>query len=233
MKEKDLYIPVKELFSEMGYSVRGEVKDVDLVAISEEDDVTIMVEFKLQLGFKLVLQAINRQRMTDYVYVAIPRPEGKNLRSKSHLEKIHLLRRLELGLIYVAMDSVHPYAQIIEEPRPYDLKAVRSRSKKKRENVIAEMKKRHGDFNLGGTKGKVMTAYKEQSLIIAHTLKDGPLAVAEIKAISGNTKSGAILTRNFYNWFSRIETGVYELSDTGKEALITYHRMLKILDIES
>lgn len=232
MKEKDLYLPIKTLFSEMGYTVKGEVKDVDLVAISEDDDITIMVEFKLQLSFKLVLQAINRQRMTDFVYVAIPRPEGKKLRSKSHMEKIHLLRRLELGLIYVALDSEHPYAQIIEEPRPYDLKAVRKRGKKKKEVVIAEMKKRHGDYNLGGSKGKVMTSYKEQSLLIAHALKDGPKTITEVKEKTSNSKCGGILSRNFYKWFNRVETGTYELSDIGKEALITYKKMLKILGIK-
>ena len=34
MTEEDLYLPVKKLFEEKGYSVKGEVKHCDLVAQS-------------------------------------------------------------------------------------------------------------------------------------------------------------------------------------------------------
>jgi hypothetical protein len=63
MKEIDMYKPVKTLFTNMGYQVKGEIKDVDLIATSDDGDIVIMVEFKLQFGFRLILQAINRQKM--------------------------------------------------------------------------------------------------------------------------------------------------------------------------
>jgi hypothetical protein len=229
MKEAELYIPVKKLFTEIGYSVKGEINNVDLVAISSEDNLTIMVEFKLQLGFKLVLQAVNRQKMTDFVYVAIPRPSSKIMRSKSYKEKIHLLRRLEIGLIYVTLESEYSYAQIIEEPRPYNRKTSISRNKKKKELLLNEMKSRHGDFNLGGTKGKVLTAYKEKALLIAYNLKDGPKSTKEIKSTTHNEKAGTVLISNFYGWYERVEKGIYQLSDSGKEALVIYKNLIDLM----
>jgi len=229
MKEIDLYKPVKTLFTNIGYSVKGEVKDVDLVATSDDGDIVIMVEFKLQFGLKLILQAINRQKMTDFVYVAIPKPPSKVMKSKGFKEKIHLLRRLELGLIFVTIEPTHEYAQIIEEPRPYSRTIAISRNKRKKESILAEMNKRHGDFNLGGTNGKVMTAYREQALIIAYYLKDGPKTVADIRELTHNDKAGTILLRNYYNWYEPIERGIYAISYNGLDSLEVFADLLSIL----
>lgn len=227
MKESDLYAPIRDLFKDMGYDVKAEVKDVDMVAIKE--DLMIMFEFKLSLEFKLVLQAVNRQKMTELVYVAIPKPTSRVLRSKSFKEKLHLLRRLELGLIYVTTDAKLSYAQIIEEPRPYNRKTSISRNKRKKNLIINEMKDRHSDYNVGGSKGKVITVYKEQCLWIAYHLIGEPSSPKALKALTGVEKTASMLQRNFYKWFERVDRGIYSLSKEGRLAVEEYAVIISMM----
>ena len=76
MKETDLYAPVKAFFEQQGYEVKAEVTDCDLVAIRESDP-PVIVELKLSLSLDLLMQGIERQRITDAVYVAVPAGKGK------------------------------------------------------------------------------------------------------------------------------------------------------------
>lgn len=228
MKETDLFKPVKILFEQMGYTVQGEVKDIDMIALL--DETIIMVEFKLQLGFKLILQAINRQKLTEFVYVAIPKPKSTVIRSKSFKEKIHLLRRLELGLIYVTLEEDYSYAQIIEEPKPYNRNTSLSRNKKKKAAVLKEISNRHNDYNIGGSKGKVVTAYKEQALLIAYHLKDHQYAPAQLKEITGISKAGSILQKNFYGWYERVSKGQYTLTRAGQEAITQGQQLIDLIN---
>ena len=50
MKETDLYKPVKELFEKMGYTVNGEVKDMDVTAV--RGDELVVVELKTALTLR-------------------------------------------------------------------------------------------------------------------------------------------------------------------------------------
>ena len=72
---KLIYIqPVKDFFTAEGYDVYGEVNDCDVVAVKEDE--LIIVELKLRLNLDLVMQATKkRQRLSDQVYVAIPKPK--------------------------------------------------------------------------------------------------------------------------------------------------------------
>lgn len=126
MKETDLYEPVKQLFTKLGYQVYAEVNDIDVMVV--KDDQIIAIELKTSFNLKLILQAITRQKISDNVYVAIPRPKYKQRLSKSFKEKELLLRRLELGLILVATDVKSPYAQIVFDPKPYDINRSRKLS---------------------------------------------------------------------------------------------------------
>ncbi|HBN82321.1 MAG TPA: hypothetical protein DDZ89_00600, partial [Clostridiales bacterium] len=102
MKETELYKPVKELFEKMGYTVNGEVTDMDVTAV--RGDELIVVEMKTGFNVTLLLQAVKRQKITEQVYVAIPRPTYKKRFSQDFKDKEYLIRRLSLGLILVAMD---------------------------------------------------------------------------------------------------------------------------------
>jgi hypothetical protein len=91
------------------------------------------------------------------------------------------------------------------------------------------MKKRHGDYNLGGTNGKVMTAYREQALIIAHYLQDGPKTVAEIKDLTHNPKAGTTLLRNYYGWYEPVERGIYGLTSAGLDSLQVFSDLVALI----
>lgn len=95
MKEAELYLPIKAFFIENGYDVAGEVKNVDMVVY--KDDEQIAIELKTAFNLKLLFQAVERQKYFESVYIAIPKPKY----NKRYKEMIHILKRLEIGLITV------------------------------------------------------------------------------------------------------------------------------------
>lgn len=229
MKETDMYMPVKKIFESLGYKVQGEVNNIDVLAI--KDDKIIIIELKTTFNLKLILQAIERQRITQDVYIAIPRPLFKKRLSKNIKEKEHLLRRLELGLIYVVTDVKIPYAQIVFDPKPFNLN--RSRSNKRKSLALKEISERTGDYNLGGSNGKLITAYREKALTIVGLLKiSGEMSVKELREKSGNHKVQTLLANNYYKWFERVKKGTYRLSDAGQEAYEMYKNIIENYFVE-
>jgi hypothetical protein len=225
MKETELYQPVKDLFEEMGYEVFSEVKDIDVVAVKEDEKV--IIELKTSFSMKLILQAVKRQKIYDDVYVAVPMPVFKKRFSKDFKDKEYLLRRLELGLIYVSLETDTPYAQVVLEPKPFDLSMSRSRNKRKRDLVDSELSGRNGDNNVGGTRGKLVTAYREKAIVIASYLRDADsMTTKELKEASNIPTSTQILYKNYYKWFAKEGNGVYRLSDKGRLELENYNHII-------
>ena len=105
MKETELYQPVKDLFEGLGYEVFSEVNDIDVVAV--KDGEKIVIELKTSFSMKLILQAVKRQKIYEDVYVAVPFPKFKKRFSKDFKDKEYLLRRLELGLIFVSLGEMN------------------------------------------------------------------------------------------------------------------------------
>lgn len=93
--ESDLYPPVKALLERQGYTVKGEVGAADVVA-RRGDEPPVVVELKLRFSLSLYHQAIARQALTDLVYIAVPRPEGRGAR-RALKDNVALCRRLGLG----------------------------------------------------------------------------------------------------------------------------------------
>ncbi|SHI53013.1 hypothetical protein SAMN02745751_00496 [Dethiosulfatibacter aminovorans DSM 17477] len=225
MKETELYQPVKDLFEGMGYEVYSEVDDMDVVAV--KDDRKIVIELKTSLSMKLLIQAVKRQKIYEDVYVAVPFPKFKKRFSKDFKDKEYLLRRLELGLIFVSFNEKNAYAQIALEPKPFNLQISRTRSKKKRTLVDRELSNRHGDNNTGGTKGKLVTAYREKALELASYLREtDEMTTGELREASGNEKSTNILYKNYYGWFERADKGVYRLSNKGRSEVENYNHII-------
>lgn len=224
--EIDLYKPVKHYFTEQGYNVYGEVKDCDVVAVKEEE--LIIVELKLRLNLDLVMQATKRQRLTEQVYVAIPKP-NYSLRSQKWRDICHLMRRLEVGLLVISFETDQEQIKVIHHPAPFDRIKSMQRSKKRRNSLKAEIEGRTGDFNIGGSnKLKIMTAYKENCIHIACCLiHHGPLSPKALKEIGTGEKTSRILTKNYEEWFDRIERGVYAISDKGKSELKAYPQFVE------
>jgi hypothetical protein len=218
-KEADLYHPIQQHFTKLGYKVNGEVKDCDLTAVKGEE--LVIVELKLSLTIDLLIQAAKRQRLTELVYIAIPKP--KRTRSRRWNDICHLVKRMEVGLITVALTN-KPKVEFVAHPKPFDRKKVMSYSKKKRIALIKEIEGRSADYNIGGSnKIKIMTAYKESCIQIACLLdKLGPMSPKALKLIGTGDNTPSILQKNYYKWFDRVQRGVYRISAKGKKELADY-----------
>ena len=210
--ETDLFGPVSEWLTENGYTVRSEVLDCDITAVKGDD--LVVIELKRNFTTSLLIQAAARQRITDSVYVAIPRPR-ESLASGKWRGIKHILRRLELGLIFVKVRRKKPTVRIVFHPVPFD----RKKRKASRRAVLKEINGRSADFNHGGSSGvPLVTAYREQAIHIACCLeRSGPLSPKDLREQGTGPKTLSILYNDFYGWFERIDRGLYALrAGTGK-----------------
>lgn len=198
--ESDLYGPVRSYLEGLGYDVKGEVKDCDIAAV--RDGELIVVELKRGFTLELVFQAMDRQRVADGVYVAVPLPKRGYMDPRVP-EMRSLCRRLELGLIFVGFTSKGA-GQVDVAVHPKEASAPR-RDKKRRLAVLREHGDRTGSANTGGvSRKKILTAYKEQALLAVRILRDrGPLTAADVKKLGGPPNAAAILGRNALGWFDR------------------------------
>ncbi|MBR6541771.1 MAG: hypothetical protein IKT73_01050, partial [Anaerotignum sp.] len=210
-KETDLYEPIRAFLEEEGYQVQAEVKGCDIAAVKNGQ--LVIVELKKSFSLKLVYQGLERQSLTEQVFVAIPRPK-KGAREKSWKDMVKLLKRLELGLLTVALDSPLQTVDVVLEPSD----SLAWKNRKKREKVQAELEKRQVDANVGGmTRRKIMTAFREKSIRVACILeKEGQLSLAEFRE-RGMEDCVGLLSKNYDKWIKRVEKGVYALSEKGKE----------------
>lgn len=212
-KETDLYAPIRRFLEQKGYQVQAEVKHCDIAA--RKDGELIVVELKRSFTLKLVYQALERQSLTDQVYVAIPRPQ-KGQRQKAWQDMLRLLKRLELGLLTVALDSPIQRVEVILSPEDSPVR----KNRRKREQVQAELEQRQMAVNVGGmTRKKIITAYREKCIRLACLLeREGPLSTARLRE-RGLEEAVGICSKNYDHWFQRVEKGVYCLSETGRAAL--------------
>ncbi len=204
--ETDLYLPVQRFFSELGFKVDAEVRDCDIVA--SKDDIVVICELKRGFTIELVYQLVNRKKMTPYVYAVIPRP--KNMRSAEFKKKLDILRALECGLLVVLNSTKR--VDVVLEPKGEDTK----KKQEYRKGIVKEVSVRKMSLNLGGqSRRKIVTAHKE-SLIAAlcYIEKYGTIKTRECK---DNIK--AVLQRNHYDFFVRVDKGVYTANERGRNFL--------------
>ena len=225
--ETDLYEPIQLYFQSQGYEVQAEVNDCDVVAW--KDASLIIVELKINLNITLLMQAAKRQRYTPDVYIAIQRPKT-SLRKRRWRDLVHLVRRLELGLILVSFEGKKPSIQIVHEPGPFDRKRSARQSKQARDKLIKEARDRRSNCNIGGsTHVPTITAYKEKSIQIAFYLDHlGPMSAKDLKKLNTGERTYGILYNNYYNWFKRIGRGIYDLTDLGKREYQGYPEIIKL-----
>lgn len=212
--ETDLHPPVAQLLTAQGYTVRSEVEHCDITAVRGEE--LVVVELKRTFSIELLIQATRRQRITEAVYVALPRPK----QSRRWTGIKHLLRRLELGLILVSPNGGKPQVEIVFHPLPF----ARKKQGRKRRAVLREIARRSSDFNQGGSsRRKLMTAYRENALHIACFLERlGPQTAAQLRALGTGPKTYSILYGNVYGWFARVAPATYGLRSRGRVALQEY-----------
>lgn len=204
--ETDLYLPVQKYFADMGFKVDAEVKDCDIVAT--KDETVVICELKKGFTIELVYQLVNRKKMTPYVYAVIPRP--KSMRSAAFRKKLDILRALDCGLLVVLNSTKR--VDMVLEPKGEDTRI----RQKNRKAIEKEVSVRKMSLNLGGqTRRKIVTAHKE-SLIAAlcYIEKYGTIKTRECKENIRN-----VLQRNHYDYFVRIDKGIYTANDKGRKFL--------------
>lgn len=216
IRETDLYAPVKRMLEGQGYTVKSEVGAADVVACRGEE-APVIVELKTTFSLALVHQAIQRQALTEAVYVAIARGTGPAFR-KALKNNVTLCRRLSIGLITVRLKD--GFTEIHVDPAPYQPRI----SKPRRTRLLKEFAKRVGDPNTGGsTRSKLMTAYRQDALRCLHHLQiNGPTKAAHVAAACAVENARRLMADDHYGWFERVETGIYTASPKGAQAMIDY-----------
>lgn len=210
MKETDLFIPVRKLLMGLGYDVQGEIGAADVFAKKEEE--LLIVELKLQITLKLIYQAIERQKITRNVYIAVPASIYKN-HLKQNPQFHDLIKLLKLGLITV---KDHEAFILIASDSSYVIKHKPTRKRM----MEKEFLKRDQHLTLGGTKEKRMTYYRESVLEVAkalYTLKEA--TTITLKAYTQIAKTSDILADNYDQLFLKKEKGLYVLSPLGIETV--------------
>lgn len=221
MRETALYAPIKAFLEGQGYDVKAEVKDCDVVALRGAE-APVIVELKLSLSLALLLQGVDRQAITDWVYVAVPNGKGPRWRVQVK-DAAKLCRRLGLGLISVRLEGAGGVV-VHADPGPYQPRKVARRQTA----LLKEFQNRVGDPNCGGQVGrKLMTAYRQDALRIADALaRDGAGRPAVLARDLAVPKAASILQNDYYGWFTRISRGVYDLQDAGRAALAEHRGMV-------
>ncbi len=221
IREEQLYLPIKEYLESNGYSVNAEVYNCDITAQKEDELITI--ELKTSFNLKLIYQAIDRQKFSDSVYVAIP-VNGEREYPKNIKQICNLLKRLELGLIVVHFLKTKDKVEIVHHPGLYERKT----SHIKRRAVIRESSMRVMEMNTGGSaSGKKVTLYRQQAIEIAvYLCMLGKASPRELVQLGCTKKSQSILSQNFYGWFERVSRGVYTVHTHGRKQLKAYPELV-------
>ncbi len=210
MTETALYPAIKRFLEMAGYCVKGEVCGCDVVAVSgDKPPLLAIVEIKRRFNLDLLLQAVDRMRPADQVWLAVP----LSRRGRDRDLRVHRLCRL-IGLGLIAVDAARDRIEVLAAPGPYRPRADRRR----RARLLNEHAQRQGDPSPGGSSRQpVMTAYRQRALACAAGLRAGIGRPRDLRPTIPD--AGRILLRNVYGWFERTAPGHYRLTALGEAAL--------------
>ncbi|NQV13816.1 hypothetical protein HQ531_00050 [bacterium] len=215
MREVDLYPALKKYLVQQGYEVKSEMQHCDVIAI-RGDEAVVVVELKLSLNLTVLMQAVDRLKISETVYIGVPK--GITVLNKQRKKIVKLIRMLGLGLIVIDPEARIGNIDVLCDPGEYRPRQI----KKQTQRLLAEFQHRVGDPNLGGssTQGGIMTAYRQKALAIGEYLQQHGETKAAVIAISlTEPKTRVILYDNVYGWFDRLGKGVYALSPRGSAEL--------------
>jgi len=227
IRETDLYAPVKRLLEKQGYEVKSEIGAVDVVARRGDED-PVIVELKTGFALSLFHQAIDRQAITDAVYIAVLHGRGRRF-LKSLKTNLALCRRLGLGLMTVKISGKlkRTKVELHVDPAPYRPR----KSKPRKELLLKEFSKRVGDPNTGGAmRHSLVTAYRQDALRCVQLLHtSGPTKASRVAEQTGVEMARRLMADNHYGWFERVDRGIYALTPRGVTAVEEYAGTLKTL----
>jgi hypothetical protein len=224
--ETDLYPPVKLFLEALGYEVKAEVNSCDVVA-KKPNGSLIIIELKKGFNIDLLIQGVERLSLANEVYIAAgfygPIAKG-SIWNKRRRGILKLCKRLGLGLMMINLFAQKdPKVKVLLDPSPYDPR----KNALKVGRLKKEFNARIGDPNEGGTtsRTKTMTSYRQTALLCAELLsKSGPMQAKDVRDLTGVEKAGNLMRNNYYGWFEKINRGVYELTEKGKEELKAYFK---------
>jgi len=191
--------------------VKGEIGGCDLVALGPDSAPLVVVcELKLTFNLELVLQGVDRAAACDEVWLAARMSRaGKGREADKRFR--NLCRRLGFGLLGVGADDAVHVLLSPAAPAP-------RRDSRRRSRLIDEHTRRRGDPAAGGSSREpIMTAYRQEALACARAMSEAPKRPRDLKADA--PRAAQILRRNVYGWFVRIERGLYDLTQAGRDAL--------------
>lgn len=226
-REIDLYPPIKSFFEAQSFEVKSEVNGCDVVAV-REDEPPIIVELKIRFNLDLVLQAIDRTAMSDRIYIAFP-DKPRTLWRKRRRSILKMCRMLGFGLLLVRPSRDGSARVTVElEPGPYAPRKSQNRTRR----LLKEFSNRVGDPNTGGMHSHpVITAYRQDALrLVAVLARSGPASTKALREATGIERSTAILQRDVYGWFERVQRGVYRLSRGGEAALVEFSAAIESIE---
>lgn len=206
MKETELYAPVKAWLEARGFEVKAEIGACDVVACRGGEEPVII---ELKTGFSLALfhQGIDRLRVSDAVYLAVPRGSGRAWQ-RAWKDNLRLARRLGLGLLTVRIKD--GLVEVHADPGPY---APRKQARRKA-SLLKAFARLEGDPNVGGSRGGRVTAYRQDMERIAGYLVDnGPSKGAEVAKATGVTHATRMMRDDHYGWFEKLATGIYQMRE--------------------
>ena len=210
--ETDLYAPVKAFLQAQGFEVKAEVAGVDVMAC-RDDAPPVIVELKAGFSLALLHQACERLAVSETVYVCVPRQAGR-ASWKALQANVRLCRRLGLGVMTVRLRD--GLVEVHADPGPYAPR----RAPRKTARLLRDFARLQGDPNTGGTRGQVMTPYRQDALTIAaHLAVSGAAKGAEVARATGVANATRVMADNHYGWFVRIRTGIYDLTGAGRAAI--------------
>jgi hypothetical protein len=209
IRETDLYPPIKLFLQSQGYEVKSEIGPADVMAVRGDEE-PLIIELKTGFSLSLVHQAIERQTITDLVYVAVPLQKGIRFR-KSLKANTSLCRRLGIGLVSIRISD--GLVQVHCDPGPYKPR----KSKTKTARLLKEFAKRQGDPNSGGAiRQGLVTAYRQDALRCLCILQqNGPTKAAIVARMAQVETARRIMADNHYDWFEKTAKGIYGLSAEG------------------
>lgn len=211
ISETALYAPVKAFLEAQGFEVKAEIGPADVVAL-RGGEAPVIVELKATFSLTLLHQAVARLAVTDRVYVAVPRKAGR-ASWKATQANVRLCRRLGLGVLTVRMKD--GLVELLAEPGPFAPR----KSPRKKASLLREFDRRRGDPNEGGTRGAIVTAYRQDAEACAVWLfAQGAARGRDVRDGAGVARATRMMADNHYGWFLRIATGVYDLTDEGRAA---------------
>ncbi len=230
MLETDLYPAVKDFLEAQGYTVKSEIKSCDVVAV-RGDEPPVVVELKTKITLPLILQGIDRQALTDAVYLATGPVRGSrksSLWGRHRRRIIGLCKRLGLGLLTVEKSVGNRFrVEVHVDPAPYQPR----KNNKRKTMLLGEVAHRVGDPNTGGmSRRPVITAYRQDALRCLSFLQNaGQAKLSDIRKGALVDRAPSILQRDVYGWFVRPERGVYALSPKGVSAIDEFQDVLQSL----